>query len=180
MARKKASKKKTVKKTVKKKTARKAVKKTTQKKTVKKKEGRSTAYKASYADMAMGFAEDGSFTARTLAKKFGVSPQTILNWKRDHSNFSAAIDQGREIAVDDIENAFFQLAKGGLKKRKVKKTPDGITTERETLLPHAQACNKILEAHRKQYKSSFNLETDGTSFVFNVVKKYNKPEADND
>ena len=85
------------------------------KKPAKIKVGRKTEYKGKYADIAFEFCKDGYFSSRSLAKKFKVSPKTIASWKEKYTDFAEAIEKGKDIAVDDIEQTYFKLAKGGIK-----------------------------------------------------------------
>ncbi len=144
------------------------------KKSAKKKPGRKTEYKPKYNDIAFEFCKDGHFSARVLAKKLKVSPKTIVNWKEKYPEFAEAIEKGKDIAVDDIEQTYFKLGKGGIKTKKTKYENDGTEGEEEqmrladetitTLAPNAQVCNRILAAHRPQtYGDEVKVGGDGTT-----------------
>lgn len=154
----------------KKKTVKKTKKKITPKKT-----GNPSQYKAVYAQMALGFCEDGNFSCRSLAKKFKVSPQTILNWKRENPDFAKAIEEGKEIAVDEIEQTYFQLAlrhdevthnKGQMATGDV----DYKSTKKDAV--EVGACKSILAAHRKdKYGDKLDV-TIPQAITFNIKKNY--------
>lgn len=88
--------------------------------------GRKTGYRKNYPAIALGLAEAGKFSARTLAKKFGVSPQTILNWRKEHKDFEKAIEAGKVIYDE-------HLTELGL--RNNEKLIKGYTTTEKTLEP---------------------------------------------
>ena len=156
--------------------AKKSAKKKPAKKPAKPKAGRKTDYKSKYADIAFEFCKDGHFSARALAKKFKVSPKTIVNWKEKHPEFAEAIEKGKEIAVDDIEETYFKLGKGGLKTKKTKYEGDEdemAITEKTitTLAPNAQVCNRILAAHRPQtYGDNVKLKHGVTEELSSLLK----------
>ena len=163
--------------------AKKKVVKKPAKKPVKKKAGRKTEYKARYATIAFEFCKDGHFSARALAKKFKVSPSTIASWKEKHTDFADAIKMGIDVAVDDVQETYFKLAKGGLKTKKTKyESEDGddedaemVLTEKTitTLAPNAQVCNRILAAHRSEtYGDNVELKhgvTEELSKLLDVI-----------
>ena len=153
-----------------------AKKKVTRKKgkAIKPKAGRKTEYKDKYADIAFEFCKDGYFSTRALAKKFKVSPKTIASWKEKYTEFAEAIEKGKDVAVDDIEETYFKLAKGGIKTKKTKyESEDGEEedmklTEKNitTLAPNAGVCNRILAAHRPLvYGDKSNVKLDVTEEV---------------
>ena len=47
-----------------------------------------------------------------LAKAFGVNPDTITEWRHNHTEFSVAINLGREDAVDNVERSLQERATG--------------------------------------------------------------------
>lgn len=137
MAKKKKTKKK--KQTVKATKRKTAGKKSTRKKRTKKnKGGGQTKYTKNHPAMALGFAEDGSYQPSRLAKKFGVSAQTIRNWIDNHPKFAEAVKEGKDAAVDAVDETLHRLALG---KVRIKK---------RMIPPNDRACKNILKAHRKE------------------------------
>ena len=76
-------------------------KKQTKKKEVslplKKKGGRPSEYKPDYARQANVACSEMGATDVKLAKLFGVSKQTINQWKQDHAEFKRAVVEGKDI-----------------------------------------------------------------------------------
>lgn len=116
----------------------KATKKKTKKRTKKNRGGGQMKYTKNHPALALGFAEDGSYQLSRLAKKFGVSAQTIRNWKKDHPKFAEAVKEGKDAAVDAVDETLHHLALGRVKRKK------------GTLPPNDRACKDILKAHRKE------------------------------
>lgn len=100
--------------------------------------GGQTKYRANFPDRAIGYAEDGSYQPSRLAKKFRVSAQTIKNWIDNHPKFAEAVEEGKDAAVDAVDETLHRLALGGVKIKKGK------------LPPNERACKDILRAHRKE------------------------------
>lgn len=116
----------------------KTTKKKVKKRTKKNKGGRQTKYTKSHPMIALGYAEDGSYQPSRLAKKFKVSVQTIRNWIKNHPKFAEAVEEGKDTAVDAVDETLHHLALG---KVRIKK---GV------LPPNDRACKNILKAHRKE------------------------------
>ena len=47
-----------------------------------------------------------------IAEELGISRPTIDNWRKEHESFCAALDLGRELVDDQVENALFKRAMG--------------------------------------------------------------------
>lgn len=73
--------------------------------------GRPTRYKSEYADMAYKIALLGC-TDEELGEVFGVSEQTINNWKSRHKEFSLALTRGKMLADAEVAEKLFHRAKG--------------------------------------------------------------------
>ncbi len=155
------------------------------KKSKKPRGGRPTVYNARFAEIAFELCKDGHFSARALAKKLKVSPKTIANWKVKHEDFADAIEKGKDIAVDDIEETYFNLAKGGLRTKKsefevgnvtsgdIEEEPEMEETKKiiTTLAPNANVCNRILAAHRSEiYGDNVKLKHDVTEELTKLLK----------
>ena len=154
---KKVKKKAVVKKAVKKKkTAKK--KKTKAKKPTKDKGGGQTVYTTKHPDLAMGFAEDGSYQISRLAKKFGVTPQTIRNWVKTYPKFAEAVKEGKQAAIDRVNETYHNLAIGGIKIKK------------SELPPNEKACNKILTSHVAAYKNKQEVNLESESLADIIAK----------
>ena len=72
---------------------------------------RPTDYKEEYNALAYKYCLLGA-TDKKLADFFGVTEQTINNWKKDHPVFFESIKRGKEIADAEIAEALFHRAKG--------------------------------------------------------------------
>jgi hypothetical protein len=59
--------------------------------------GAKTKYRKDYARQAFVACSEGGFTNPKLAKLFGVTVNTIKNWKRDFPKFLAAVRDGKDI-----------------------------------------------------------------------------------
>ncbi|MDU7405665.1 MAG: terminase [Citrobacter portucalensis] len=51
-------------------------------------------------------------TDKFLADCFGVTEQTINNWKKDHPSFFESLKKGKEVADSKVAEALFQRATG--------------------------------------------------------------------
>ena len=58
-----------------------------------------------------GWARDG-LTDEQLARKMGVSPDTLSSWREQHPALSQAVDRGREMADLQVESALLKRALG--------------------------------------------------------------------
>ena len=75
------------------------------------KEGRPTKYKPEFATQVYGIALLGSKDS-DLARIFGVSIDTITEWKNVHPEFSASIRRGREEADEAVVKSLYKRATG--------------------------------------------------------------------
>lgn len=73
--------------------------------------GRPSSYKDEFAEMAYEIALLGA-TDHDLARIFGVSEQTINNWKIEHEEFSLSLKRGKEFADAKVALSLFQRATG--------------------------------------------------------------------
>lgn len=72
---------------------------------------KNTKYKKEYDELAYKFCLLGA-TDKRLGEFFGVTEQTINNWKRDHSTFFESLKRGKLVADSEIAEALFHRAKG--------------------------------------------------------------------
>lgn len=77
-------------------------------------------------DKVREIAENGS-TDREICKALDISSSTFYMWKERHSEFKKAVESGRKICINEIENALYKRAVGfkescqkGMKIRSVK------------------------------------------------------------
>lgn len=73
--------------------------------------GRPTAYRPEYDDLAYNYCLLGAKDTQ-LADFFGVTEQTINNWKKDHPSFFESLKKGKVQADAEVANALFNRAKG--------------------------------------------------------------------
>jgi len=83
----------------------------TSKPTVARKGGRPTAYRAEYAQQAIKLARLGATDAQ-MADFFGVSEQTLNNWKRREPTFFESLKAGKLLADAEVAHSLFQRATG--------------------------------------------------------------------
>ena len=58
-----------------------------------------------------GWARDG-LTDEQIAVNMGIVPSTLYEWKRNYSEFSEALKNGKDVADRQVENALFRRAVG--------------------------------------------------------------------
>jgi len=73
--------------------------------------GRPTRYRSEYAEQAYRLCLLG-YTDKKLAEFFGVTEQTINNWKKDHEGFFESIKKAKDSADAVVVDSLFQRAKG--------------------------------------------------------------------
>lgn len=61
--------------------------------------------------LIQGWARDGLINEQ-IAKNIGVTISTFYKWKNEHSEFSDALKQGKEVVDRQVENALFNNAVG--------------------------------------------------------------------
>lgn len=72
---------------------------------------RPSRYKAEYAEQAEKLCRLGA-TDRELADFFGVTEQTVNNWKRDHPEFFESLKRGKVLADAEVADKLFKRATG--------------------------------------------------------------------
>ena len=73
--------------------------------------GRPTRYDKRYVERVEKLARLG-YSMVEMGAVFGVDPTTIAEWKQRYSDFSRAINVGREAAITDVEVSLKQRAMG--------------------------------------------------------------------
>lgn len=73
--------------------------------------GRSSLYDESMNDQARKLALLG-LTDEEMAEFFGVTRQTLDNWKREFPAFFAAVQEGKTIADANVADSFYKRATG--------------------------------------------------------------------
>jgi hypothetical protein len=107
------------------KTAKKPAKKTKEINLNKKPVGRPTPYKTEYSKIAKQLAYEGLIDAK-IAKALGVSHVTLIEWKKKHSEFLKAINEGKENPNKEVRDALLKRAKGfTFKSEKIVVVSDG-------------------------------------------------------
>lgn len=76
-----------------------------------KKGGRPSSYRPEYAEQALKLARLGATDAQ-MADFFGVSEQTLNNWKRRESTFFESLKAGKLLADAEVAHSLFQRATG--------------------------------------------------------------------
>lgn len=74
-------------------------------------QGRPTDYKPEYDEQARKLCLLG-YTDVQLADFFGVSEQTLNNWKHAHPSFLESLKKGKEFADCDVVESLYNRAKG--------------------------------------------------------------------
>ena len=68
-------------------------------------------FKEEFAEQAQALAGKG-LNEKDIAEIFGVSPQTIGNWKKAYPQFLIAIDKGTEISLGNVKRSMYEKAVG--------------------------------------------------------------------
>ena len=55
---------------------------------------------------------DGLFD-KQIANNIGITPKTLIEWKKKYDVFNSVFNTGRGVAVLEVVNALFKAAKGG-------------------------------------------------------------------
>jgi hypothetical protein len=92
--------------------------------------GRPTAYKEEYNEQVYKLCLLGA-TDKEIGDFFGVTEQTINNWKITQPAFFESIKRGKVIADAEISESLYNRAKGFSKVRKVVKNVDGTPEQME-------------------------------------------------
>lgn len=119
--------------------------------------GTPTEYRKEYDALAFKYCLLGA-TDAVLGDFFGVSEQTINNWKKAFPSFFESVSRGKDRADAEIANSFYMRAKGfthKVEKPMVVATGNyeskiEIAKYNETVLADANACYKWL--HNRQAK----------------------------
>lgn len=74
-------------------------------------QGRPTLYREEYAEQAYKLCLLRA-TDEELADFFGVVPQTIENWKKEHEDFFGSITRGKMLADAEIADSLYHRGKG--------------------------------------------------------------------
>lgn len=53
-----------------------------------------------------------NLTDADIAKNIGITPQTLIEWKKKHPKFRDALKEGREVVDTKVENALLKAALG--------------------------------------------------------------------
>lgn len=80
-----------------------------------------------------GWAREG-LTDEQIAKKVGINPATLYDWKKKYSEISNALKKGKEVVDFEVENALLKRALG-YKAKEQKITKDGELVEIEKEIP---------------------------------------------
>jgi superfamily II RNA helicase len=73
--------------------------------------GEATLYKPEYVWQVECLKREG-WPDQKIADFYNVNRQTIVAWKKKHAAFREAIENGREVAIHEVENALFHRAIG--------------------------------------------------------------------
>lgn len=133
--------------------------------------GRKTEYNEDYhPEQALKFCLLG-YTDKELAKAFDIAESTFYKWKLEHSEFSEACSQGKEIADAEVAQAFYKRAVGyEYESEKIVVVPNGAgagsSVERvpitAVVLPDASAALKWLQNRRpKEWRDKIDVEHSG-------------------
>jgi transcriptional regulator with XRE-family HTH domain len=72
---------------------------------------RPSSYRTEYADQAEKLCKLGA-TDKQIADFFGVSEQTVNNWKQAHPEFLESLRSGKELADANVASSLYQRAMG--------------------------------------------------------------------
>jgi hypothetical protein len=94
---------------------------------------RPTKFKPEFVQQAFKLYREGWIDDQ-VADFFGVSDQTILNWREKHKDFAEARKRGKDIADDRVEQALYRRAMGyDYKAEKIGFSKDGDVRRAETV-----------------------------------------------
>lgn len=137
-----------------------------------KKRGRPTLYKAEHCELARKLCARLGATDEDLAAVFGVSIDTIYEWKKTHSEFSEAVKAGKDDPDQRVENSLFQRAVGY--SRTIEKTTVGGEVVKLTEEVPGDTTAQIfwLKNRRpKQWRDKQEIEHKGAVFKVTVREK---------
>ena len=141
--------------------------------------GRPTLYKSEYDEQVYKLCLLGMIDTE-LAKFFGVTEQTLNNWKLEHESFFESIKRGKEIADGEVVQALYKRAVG-FEYDSVKifqhQGEEVIIPYKEYIIPDVTAQKKWLSARqRKVWSESLSLNGgqdengEDKEIIFKVVK----------
>jgi transposase-like protein len=125
-------------------------------------------------------------TLADVAEHFDVNRSTITEWIKNHAEFSAAIDLGREDATDRVERALFERATGySWPSEKLMTVSDGggggSHVERHKITEHVPPDPAALKfflsnRRRKEWAERQQIEGgDGGPLVVKVIRSATAP-----
>ncbi len=85
--------------------------------------------------LALSYARKG-MTNEEIAKKFKITRETLYQWQKKYPELSDALSRGRDLAVVEIEESMFKLAKGyEVEETKIIGTPEKDEAGNERIRP---------------------------------------------
>lgn len=101
--------------------------------------GRPTAFKPEYIEMAKVACRLGAIDL-DLAEMFGVTEQTINNWKNAHPEFFEALKQSKDYCDNMVEAALYKRAMGLKVSQEAMRSDGEIVELKKELPPDTGAC----------------------------------------
>ena len=128
--------------------------------------GRPPKYDESMPDIAKNYCILGAKDVE-LAGFFGISEETLNQWKHKYKEFSESIKEGKDIHDSGlVENALLKSAKGFTRKT-VKTSEDGMTEILEEVPPNPTSMIFWLKNRdRNRWKDKLEHEHTGNVTVF--------------
>ena len=137
--------------------------------------GRPTDYKEEYAEQSRKLCLLG-YTDVQLADFYGVTEQTINNWKKKHDGFFESLKAGKDIADAEVVNTLYNKAIGGIEIEEVK-TDDGgkVTTTIKELAPDTTSAIFWLKNRQpEKWRDKQEIETSSKSIEDSLADIANK------
>jgi hypothetical protein len=143
--------------------------------------GRPTDYKEEYNLQAYKLTLLG-FTDKDMADFWGVTEQTINNWKNEHPNFFESITRGKEFADTEVVESLYNRAKGYTVKRieyEMNQDEDGTQSQRvkkiikQEVAPDTQAIQfwlKNRQPSKWRDKKELEIESESPIVLINDIK----------
>jgi hypothetical protein len=134
--------------------------------------GRHTDYREEFAQQARVACEEGGFTDLKLARLFGVCRSTIANWKKEHPEFKAAVQEGKDAFDSAVaEDCLLKRVKG-FRYTEVTREPaeDGemavVRKVSKMVVPDTKAILAFLyNRNRERWSNEQNLKVAGNLTV---------------
>lgn len=129
--------------------------------------GRPSGYDPSMNDMARKLALLG-MTDEEMAKFFGVTRQTLDNWKAEEPAFFAAVQEGKEIADANVADSLYKRATGEIveleKVVKHHETGEHIVIKYKTFIPGdtGAAMNWLKNRKADKWRDKHDIELGGS------------------